>query len=86
VIHNVDLSLAGEPAAIRDALAKQAASAVRWVETIEKMVTMGVTHIVECGPGKVLSGLIKRIAPSMVTFSLAEASGIESTQAALAVA
>jgi [acyl-carrier-protein] S-malonyltransferase len=86
VIHNVDLSLAGEPAAIRDALAKQAASAVRWVETIEKMVAMGVTHIVECGPGKVLSGLIKRIAPSMVTFSLAEASGIESTQAALAAA
>jgi [acyl-carrier-protein] S-malonyltransferase len=86
VIHNVDVSLAGEPDAIRTALASQAASAVRWVETIEKMSAMGVTHIVECGPGKVLSGLIKRIAPDIVTYSLADAAAIDTTRAALAAA
>jgi [acyl-carrier-protein] S-malonyltransferase len=82
----VDVSLAGEPVAIRTALASQAASAVRWVETVEKMSAMGVTHIVECGPGKVLSGLIKRIAPNIVTYSLADAAAIDTTRAALAAA
>jgi malonyl CoA-acyl carrier protein transacylase len=50
------------PQAIRDALVRQAASPVRWVETMQAMQAAGVTHVFECGPGKVLSGLVKRCA------------------------
>ncbi len=77
VIHNVDVSYAGSPDQIRAALSKQAASAVRWVETIQKMVDSGITHIVECGPGKVLSGLIKRIAPQLTVLSLNDSASLE---------
>jgi [acyl-carrier-protein] S-malonyltransferase len=61
LINNVDVAIANDPAAIKDALSRQAASAVRWVETIQKMGAEGVTHVIECGPGKVLAGLTKRI-------------------------
>ncbi len=61
VVHNVDVRVADTPDAIRTSLARQAASPVRWAETIESFVAMGVTHVVECGPGSVLAGLNKRI-------------------------
>jgi len=61
LINNVDVAIVNDPAAIKDALVRQAASAVRWVETVQKMSAEGVTHVVECGPGKVLAGLTKRI-------------------------
>lgn len=61
LINNVDVAIIAEAAAIKDALVRQAASPVRWVETIKKMRGEGVTHVVECGPGKVLAGLTKRI-------------------------
>jgi [acyl-carrier-protein] S-malonyltransferase len=61
LINNVDVALVQDVAAIKDALVRQAASPVRWVETVEKMAADGVTHIIECGPGKVLTGLTKRI-------------------------
>ncbi|MDE2430079.1 MAG: ACP S-malonyltransferase [Burkholderiales bacterium] len=61
LINNVDVAIVSDPAAIKDALVRQAASPVRWVETIQKMQTEGVTHVIECGPGKVLAGLTKRI-------------------------
>lgn len=61
VINNVDVEEPVDVEAIRSALVRQAWHAVRWVETIQKMKAMGVTHVVECGPGKVLAGLIKRI-------------------------
>ncbi len=61
LINNVDVALVSDPAGIRDALVRQAASPVRWVESVNKMATMGVTRVVECGPGKVLTGLVKRI-------------------------
>lgn len=61
VINNVDVAIADDPAAIKDALVRQAASPVRWVETINKIHADGVTHVIECGPGKVLTGLTKRI-------------------------
>ncbi|MCM2290460.1 MAG: ACP S-malonyltransferase [Sulfuritalea sp.] len=60
VINNVDVTQLADPVAIRDALVRQAASPVRWVETMQAMQAAGVTHILECGPGKVLSGLVKR--------------------------
>lgn len=61
VINNVDVAITNEPAAIRDALVRQIYSPVRWVEVVLAMHALGVTHVVECGPGKVLAGLTKRI-------------------------
>ena len=62
VIHNSHVEMETDPAAIRDVLVQQIESPVRWVETIQKMMTLGVDTVVECGPGKVLAGLNKRIA------------------------
>ena len=61
LINNVDVAIVNDVEAIKDALVRQAASPVRWVETINKMHADGITHVVECGPGKVLTGLTKRI-------------------------
>ncbi|HYD78444.1 MAG TPA: ACP S-malonyltransferase [Paucimonas sp.] len=66
VINNVDVAIANDPAAIKDALVRQAASPVRWVETVQRMAAEGVTHVVECGPGKVLTGLTKRINGNLI--------------------
>lgn len=61
LINNVDVAIINDPAAIKDALVRQAASPVRWVETINKMAGMGISQVIECGPGRVLAGLSKRI-------------------------
>ena len=61
VINNVDVEILNDPAAIKDALVRQAAKPVRWQETIQRMASQGITQVVECGPGKVLAGLTKRI-------------------------
>lgn len=66
VVANVDVKVHKDKEAIVDALAAQAAGAVQWVKTIQAFKEMGVTHIVECGPGRVLAGLIKRIDSSIV--------------------
>ncbi|HTI17463.1 MAG TPA: ACP S-malonyltransferase [Trinickia sp.] len=65
VINNVDVATVMEPAGIKDALVRQAASPVRWVEIVQAMAKGGVTHVIECGPGKVLAGLTKRIDASL---------------------
>ena len=65
VINNADVATPSEPDAIRDALVRQLYSPVRWVETIQKMATDGVDRLLECGPGKVLVGLNKRIERNM---------------------
>jgi [acyl-carrier-protein] S-malonyltransferase len=65
VINNVDVAIERDPARIRDALYRQAFGPVRWVETVVAMKARGVSTVVECGPGKVLSGLVKRIDPSL---------------------
>jgi [acyl-carrier-protein] S-malonyltransferase len=57
----VDVSILESPEQIKDALVRQAAKPVRWLETIRTMADRGVTQVVECGPGKVLAGLTKRI-------------------------
>lgn len=61
LINNVDVAIVEEPAAIKDALVRQAASPVRWVETVQKIASQGIMQVIECGPGKVLTGLSKRI-------------------------
>jgi [acyl-carrier-protein] S-malonyltransferase len=76
VLHNVDAHEAHTADAIRAALAAQAASPVRWVETVQAFAARGVTHIVECGPGKVLTGLSKRIAPELAAMPLNDGEAI----------
>lgn len=61
VINNVDVAILNDPITIKDALVRQAAKPVRWQETIQAMAGQGITQVVECGPGKVLAGLTKRI-------------------------
>lgn len=66
VIANVDVQIHKDKEAIIEALAAQAAGAVQWVKTVHAFKEMGVTHVIECGPGRVLAGLIKRIDGSIV--------------------
>lgn len=72
VLNNVDVATVADPAQIRDALARQACSPVRWVETIRAFAAQGVTHVVECGPGKVLAGLTKRIEGNLQGFAVTD--------------
>ena len=72
VLHNADVSSADSADAVRDALVRQLYQPVRWVDTIRAMVSAGATHFLECGPGKVLAGLNKRIAPEAQTFSFGD--------------
>jgi [acyl-carrier-protein] S-malonyltransferase len=83
VIHNVDVSTSFEPATIRETLARQAASPVRWSETIARMAAEGVTHVVECGPGRVLSGLTKRIVGELESLSITDAASLADARAKL---
>jgi len=83
LINNVDVSVESEPARIADALARQAARPVRWSASVRKMSDLGVTHVVECGPGRVLSGLTKRIAPGLESLVVNDTATLASTLAAL---
>jgi [acyl-carrier-protein] S-malonyltransferase len=82
VLHNVDVRKAASAEGIRAALAAQAANPVRWIETVQAFVAEGVTHVVECGPGKVLTGLVKRIAPALEALPLNDADAIAAAIAA----
>ncbi len=83
VLHNVDVAEKASPAAIRAALAAQASSPVRWVETIEAFAARGVTHVVECGPGRVLAGMTKRIDRNLKGLALDAGADIEAVRIAL---
>jgi [acyl-carrier-protein] S-malonyltransferase len=78
VIHNVDAMAHSDPAEIRRALVTQADHPVRWVECVKEMAARGVTHVFECGPGKVLAPLTKRIADGLQGLALADRAGMES--------
>ena len=77
VVNNVDVAVETNPERIKQALVRQAASPVRWVEIIRKMADAGVTHVVECGPGKVLAGMTKRIAPEVKSLAAADRASLE---------
>ncbi len=83
VIHNVDVAEHATPDAIRTALAQQAASPVRWTATIQRMAEHGVTRIVECGPGRVLAGMNKRIVDGVDSYALVDSDALNETLAAL---
>ncbi len=84
VVNNVDVAQLVDPEAIRDALVRQAASPVRWVETMQAMRAAGVTHVFECGPGKVLSGLVKRCADELGGAAMNDAAAMDAALAAVA--
>jgi [acyl-carrier-protein] S-malonyltransferase len=77
VINNVDVASYADVAQIKDALVRQAFNPVRWVETIRAFAGRGITHVAECGPGKVLAGMPKRIDGSLESFALTDRAGIE---------
>ncbi|HUR80097.1 MAG TPA: ACP S-malonyltransferase [Thermoanaerobaculia bacterium] len=77
LVSNVDASPIGTATAVRNALLRQVASPVRWVESVEKMVSMGVKKFVEIGPGNVLTGLIKRIDPNVELVNISDVASLE---------
>jgi [acyl-carrier-protein] S-malonyltransferase len=77
LISNVDASPIGTAHAVRNALVRQVASPVRWVESVQKMIAMGVRRFVEVGPGTVLTGLIKRIDSSVELVNVSDVESIE---------
>lgn len=77
VINNVDVAIESDPAKIKDALIRQAYSPVRWVETVQKIGSMGITSLAECGPGKVLAGLTKRCSDGLTGIALCDLAAIE---------
>ncbi|WP_334133619.1 ACP S-malonyltransferase [Tepidimonas sp.] len=84
VINNIDVAVESDPARIRDALVRQAAGPVRWVECVQALRARGVQTLVECGPGKVLTGLTKRIDPALQALALYDPATLAEVRAALA--
>lgn len=83
VINNVDVAVESDPAAIKSALVRQAAAPVRWVEIMRAMQAVGISHVFECGPGKVLAGLTKRCADGLAGAAMNDLAGVEATLAAV---
>jgi [acyl-carrier-protein] S-malonyltransferase len=83
VVNNVDVVVADGPRAIKDALARQACRPVRWVEVIRWMASAGVTDVVECGPGKVLAGLTRRIEPALRGHAITDLQSLAQTLEAI---
>jgi [acyl-carrier-protein] S-malonyltransferase len=77
VVNNVDVAIVNEPAGIKDALVRQAAGAVRWVECVQSIAGQGVSHVIECGPGKVLAGLTRRIDGNLVGASIVDPASLD---------
>ncbi len=77
LVSNVDASPIGTATAMRNALLRQVASPVRWVESVQRMISMGVRRFVEVGPGSVLTGLIKRIDPGVELINVSDVASIE---------
>ena len=78
VLHNTDVQSHNEADAIRAALAKQLHTPVRWVETVQALKAAGIERVIECGPGKVLAGLTKRIDDSLPALALVDEASLAS--------
>ena len=83
IVNNVDVATPADPAAIKAALARQAASPVRWVEVIQHMSAAGVSDVAECGPGRVLAGLTRRIETGLASHVIADPASLKETLEAL---
>jgi len=77
LVNNIDVAIESKPERIRDALVRQAWGPVRWVEVVLRLQAMGVTHLIECGPGKVLAGLTRRIAPELRSSSIHDTASLQ---------
>jgi len=84
VVNNIDVAVATEADAIRDALYRQAFGPVRWVEIILALKARGLGHVIECGPGKVLAGMVKRIDGDLVTATVFDPASLQDVKAVLA--
>ena len=84
VINNIDVAVETEADRIRDALYRQAFGPVRWVETVRALKARGIAHVVECGPGKVLAGMVKRIEPELGSAALYDPATLVEVKALLA--
>ncbi|MEJ8854228.1 ACP S-malonyltransferase [Variovorax robiniae] len=80
VLNNIDVSVETEPSRIREALVRQAAGPVRWVESVQALKARGVTALIECGPGRVLAGMAKRIAPDLAAASVYDPATLAETK------
>ncbi|MFC4932616.1 ACP S-malonyltransferase [Massilia sp. GCM10023247] len=83
LINNVDVAIVNDPEAIKDALVRQAAGPVRWVETMQMMAAQGVTQVIECAPSKTLIGMAKRIDPVLAGEALVDQAALERVLAAV---
>jgi [acyl-carrier-protein] S-malonyltransferase len=77
VLNNVDVAVCEDPEKIRDALVRQAFSPVRWIEIVTEMASRGLSHVIECGPGKVLAAMTRRISKNVGGGSLHDAASLE---------
>ena len=84
VINNIDVRAERDPGAIRDALYRQAFGPVRWVEVVQALRARGLTHIVECGPGKVLAGMVKRIDADALSAAIFDPASLHEVRGLLA--
>ena len=84
VVNNIDVAAPDDPAAIRDALYRQAFGPVRWVDVTQALRARGLLHVIECGPGKVLSGMVKRIDAELVSGAVFDPASLKATQELLA--
>ncbi len=83
LVNNVDVAVENDPRCIKDALARQACSPVRWVEVVRRIAGSGIAHVAECGPGKVLAGLTRRIDDSLQGYAIADPQSLEQALQAL---
>jgi [acyl-carrier-protein] S-malonyltransferase len=83
LVNNVDVAVQSDPGAIRDALYRQAFGPVRWVDVVQALRARGITQVVECGPGRVLAGMVKRIDAEMQTLALFDPDTLAECKAAL---
>jgi len=83
VVNNIDVAVVSDVDAIRDALYRQAFGPVRWVESIQALKARGLTHVIECGPGKVLSGMVKRIDAELTSATVYDPASLADARALL---
>jgi [acyl-carrier-protein] S-malonyltransferase len=83
VVNNVDVATESDPQRIKDALARQACRPVRWVEVVRRIAAQGIAHVAECGPGKVLAGMTRRIDGALQSHALADAQSLQQALLAL---
>jgi [acyl-carrier-protein] S-malonyltransferase len=83
VVNNVDVATESDPQRIKDALARQACSPVRWVGVVRSIAGAGIAHVVECGPGRVLAAMTRRIAGDLQGYAISDQESLEQALQAL---